>query len=355
MSNVDVFARIRQWAPRELVEFLDQLLLFFPEELKYRVKQVIDTLPSEGDNMHKVLELVRCQWEGIQSEQRVQIALVGPARAGKSSLFKMILRQQLEPSKPIFKIVDTQGLEEYLGFKARNGMLEEIDSADIILLILDGRYTLSDSTVRMYEFFCALNKTLLVVLNKMDLVEHPAEVVKAATKQLQTSVFLASIFQEETIDKLLKAIVASDARTLYPLTQNFPKFRRTICNGIVTQTAFAASIVSAISIPVSDLLPITAIQTSMLLKIAQAFGYPLNRARARELIPMLGAGTLVREGSHQLRHRFPVQHKLIAVSVAGVWTFTLGKLAIRYFEKVSDFSHREETVELASPLVSKTT
>ena len=355
MKSVDVFSRIRQWAPRELVEFLDQLLLFFPEELKYRLKQVIDTLPPEGDNMHKVLELVHSQWKGIQSEQRVQIALVGPARTGKSSLFGTILRQQLEPSTSIFKIVDTQGLEEYLGFEARKGMLEEIENADVVLLILDGRYALSDSTLRMYEHLRTLNKTLLVVLNKMDLVEHPAEAVKAAKKQLQTNVFSASIFQEETIDKLLKAIVASNTRALYPLTQSFPEFRRTICNGIVTQTAFAAAIVGAIPIPVSDLLPITAIQTAMLLKIARAFGYPLNRTRARELVPMLGAGALVREGSHQLRHRFPIPRKLIAVSVAGVWTFTLGKLAIRYFEKISDFLHRKETVELTSPLLPETT
>ncbi len=151
-----------------------------------------------------------------------------------------------------------------------------------------------------------------------------------------------SVSQPETIDRLLKAVVATNPNTLYVLAGNFPGFRRTICDGIVSRAAFAAGLVAAIPIPISDLLPITAIQTSMLLKIARAFGYSLNRQRARELLPMLVAATVAREGSNRLGRHFPQYGKLIAVSIAGMWSFLLGQAAIRYFENVAGFLAGED-------------
>src|SRR5690606_39494931 len=55
-------------------------------------------------------------------------------------------------------------------------------------------------------------------------------------------------------------------------------------------SSFGSALVALIPIPVSDLLPMTAIQTAMILKIARAFGFSINRSRARELLPMLAAG-----------------------------------------------------------------
>lgn len=346
---MDVFANLRQQAPRELMEFLDQLLVLFPEELKYRLKQVIDALPPEGDNMHRILELVRFQWRDIRSDEKVSIVVVGPSQTGKTSLVREITRAQVPSGEPIFSVVDAQGLEEFLGYGSRPAALEELPDADVILLVLDGRYGISDSTVQLQERLRGLQRPLLVVLSKMDLVGNRGQAVRSAQKTLGSNVFPLSLSEEGAVDKLLKAIVVTNPKTLYPLTRNFPGFRRTICDGVVTQSAFSAGVVGAIPIPVSDLLPITAIQTAMILKIARAFGHRLNRERARELLPMLGAGALVRELSHRLRQRFPHQKGLIAVSAAGLWTFALGRVAVSYFEKLSRYLESAE-VESFQPL-----
>jgi GTP-binding protein Era len=133
----------------------------------------------------------------------------------------------------------------------------------------------------------------------------------------------------------LKAIVTTYPKALFPLSRRFPRFRRTVCNGIVTQAAIGSGLVGAIPIPISDILPISAIQTAMLLKIARVYGFRIDRGRARELLPMLAAGGLIREGCHRLREQFPEQKRIVSVSVGGTWTFLVGKAAILYFERLS--------------------
>ena len=344
LTQQDVFANIRDWAPEDLLSFLDQVVLLLPEDVRFRLKGVIDSLSPEGDNMQKVLELVRSQWRGIQSEEWVQIAVAGPAQTGKNSLIEAVARRQDPESESIFTIVDIQGLDEYLGYKTDRSLPEEFYFAEVVLLVLDAQYEVSDSTVSMYRRLSGLDKPVLVILNKMDLVERPWKALREAGDQLGTTVFPFSSMQPESVDRLLKSIVDANPKTFAPFTWSFPEFRRTICNGVISQAAFAGAVVGAVPIPVSDLLPLTAIQTGMLLKIARAFGYSLNRQRARELIPMLAAGLAVREGSHRLRARFPEYRSLISVAVAGVWTFCLGQAAVQYFEKFSTLFQETESL-----------
>lgn len=336
-------AKLKDLMPSDLREFLEQLISFLPDEFRYRLLQTMDALPSDGDNLQKVLELVRSQWNDLRSEERVRFAIVGPSRTGKSSLLREIERCQVDPEEKVFHIVDTQGLDEFLGYERDRQIPRELDEATVMILVLDARYSLNQATLEMYERLAALNKTLLVVLNKIDLVENPGAVVREAREYLGANAYATSVIRRPTINRLLKAIVSSNPKALYTLTRNFPEFRKTICNGIVAQSSIAAGLVGMIPIPVSDMLPITAVQTAMLLKISRAFGFPLDRERARELVPMLAAGFLIREGGHRLRRRFPDQAKLLAVSVGGSWTYLLGQAAIRYFERMAQFLERGAT------------
>jgi len=195
----DVFANVRDSASAELLSFLDQITLLLPNGVKYRLKQVLDSLPPQGDNLQKVLELVRCQWKDIQTQEWVQIAVVGPAQTGKSSLVGAIAERQLVGSEPIFTIVDIRGLDEFLGYKTGDRLPDRLEHVDLILLILDGQYELSESTRRMYERLQSLHKPVLVVLNKMDLVEAPGDALREARKRLGANVFGASALRPETI------------------------------------------------------------------------------------------------------------------------------------------------------------
>ena len=343
-TNSDVFARVRGWAPKEALEFLDLVLLFFPDDFKYRIKQVIDSLPTEADNLDKVLELVRRQWQDLQSDEHFQIAVAGLPRAGKSSLVRMITANQAGGSPPIFVPVNLPGLQEFVGYESEQSLPPELQEVDMVLLVLDGRFELSESTRDLHRRLQNCGKPLLVVLNKIDLTDSPGDALKEAKRLLATTVFPASIQKPGTVRRLLKAIVASDPKALYVLTRSLPDFRRSICDATITQSALASGLVGAIPIPVSDLLPVAAIQTAMLLKIARAFGYPLSHERARELLPLLASGVVVREGGYRLRQKFPRQERLISVSVAGGWTFLVGQFMVHYFEQLCRLTEKRETV-----------
>ena len=339
-----VLAKLRGAARPEVLEFLSLVLRLFPAEFQYRVRRALDALPAKGDNLQRVLEVVRAQWRGIQSEDWIRISIVGPSQTGKATLLGAIEAGQSASSPEIFNLVETPGLAEYLGYEKAGRFPEALDQADLILLLLDGRYEVSESTRGMLERLKEKGTPVLVALNKCDLIQNPSETARHVQKTLGQRTVAVSALRPRSIPSLLRAIVASNEKALYPLAVGFPGFRGTICRGIVTQASISCALVGAIPIPISDLLPMTAIQTSMLLKIARAYGHHLNRHRARELIPMLLSGVAVREASHRLRRQFPDKAKLIGVSAAGAWTYLLGRGAIAYFDR---FSHLLE--ETASP------
>ncbi len=322
-------------APPELLKFLSQILRLFPAEFQYRVRKALDTLPAKGDNMQRILEVVQAQWRGIQSEDWIRIAIVGPSQTGKATLLNTIEAGQSASSPGIFKLVETPGLAEYLGYEKAGRFPEDLGRANLILLLLDSRYDVSEATHGMLAKLKERGTPVLVALSKCDLIRNPSETARNVQKALGQRTVAVSALQTHSIHRLFRAIVASNDSALYPLAIGFPGFRGTICRGIVTQASIACALVGAIPIPVSDLLPMTAIQTSMLLKIARAYGHNLDRHRARELIPMLLSGVAVREASHRLRRQFPDKAKLIGISAAGAWTYLLGRGAITYFDRFS--------------------
>ncbi len=331
----NIFSNIQDLGSPELLNFLDQCAAFFPEDIRFRLREMMKAVPSQGDTLNRVLGLVARQWEGLRSQKWLNIALVGTADTGKETLLHTIRRGYPETDTPVFSIVDTQGLEEYLGYKTWNRIPEELQSADIIILVLDARYELSDSTLEMSERLESLGKPYLAVMNKADLVSRPRRIAAEASTQLGVQVFPFSASKVNSVNRLLKVIVTMHPKALFPLTSNLPGFRRSVCDSIITQASVSSGIIGAIPIPISDILPISTVQTAMILKIARVFGFTVNRVRAKELLPVLAAGLAVREGGIYLKEKFPQHQMLISVSLAGTWTFLVGKAAVLYFERLS--------------------
>ncbi len=329
-----VFDGVRDLGPTDLLDFLEQVALLLPEEVRYRLRRVIASAGGSRDGLQRALEVVRAQWEGLQAEDSVRIAVIGPARTGKSSLVAAIGEGSVERIVSLFTVYDVQGLEEYLGYGKSDRVLADARRADVILVVLDGSAGFTGDTIELVQQLCALSKPLVVVLNKMDLVEKPRKVIAEAKQALRVSVIPTSVKEPQTIRRLLKAVVAAYPKALYALARQLPSFRSSICRGIVSQAAFGSGLIGALPLPISDLLPISAIQIAMLLKIARAHGFRINRGRAGELLPLLAAGLLVREGCHRLRERLPEQSKLLSIAVGGTWTYLVGLAVVEYFERL---------------------
>ena len=330
-----LFDNIGDLAAPELLDFLEQCAAFFPEDIRFRLREMMRSVPDQGDMLSRVLGLVARQWEGLRSQKWLKIALVGPADAGKETLLHTIRGGSPEAENPIFFIVDTQGLDEFLGYRSGSRLPEELKSADIVLLVLDARYGISEATAEMSGLLASLGKPYLAVLNKADLVDRPKKIASEARKLLGIQIFPFSASRIDSVNRLLKVIITMHPKALFPLTSTLPGFRRSVCDSIITQASVSSGLVGAIPIPISDILPISGIQTAMVLKIARVFGFSVNRVRARELLPVLASGMLVREGGIHLKEKFPQHQTLISVSLAGAWTYIIGKAAVLYFERLS--------------------
>ena len=345
MSEVDSpspLNKLRNLAPHEALDFLAQILPLFPPEFQHRVKTTIDTLPSSGDNLQRVLEIVRAQWKGMQSRDRVRIDIVGASQTGKETLLKAIKEGQAPGSPIIFSLVETTGLEEFLGYDNAQRLPKRLNESDLVLLLLDCRYEVSDQTCHLVNKLKGLEKPLLIALNKCDLISHPSEAAKKAQKILGERTVAVSAFSKPTIKRLFRSVVAANSSALYPLAISFPEFRKTLCLSIATQAAIRCSLVGAIPIPISNFLPITAMQIGMVLKISRAYGHQIDRDRARELVPMLLSGLVVREASHRLSRQFPEKAKLISLSAAAVGTYFLGRGTIHYFDRFFHLMEKKE-------------
>lgn len=335
-GRLEVFRGIEDLGSNELMESLETWAALLPDELRLRLSSVTSALARGEDNLQRVLNLVLKQWEGLQAPDSIEIAVVGANGSGKGTLVRNILHLQDPGESPFLSSIDIQGLDEYLGYGRQDSLPAEITGADVILLVLDARLGFTEDTARTVTRLSELGKTFIILLNKIDLVEKPRQIVKNARRSLKVPVLPISALRPKSVEKLFKAVVAANSRTLYPLARRLPYFRKKICRSIVSQAAFGAGIVGAIPIPVSDIFPLLAIQTSMILKIARVYGYRIDRGRARELLPMFAAGLLVREGSHRLRQLYPENRKLIAIGAGGLWTFLIGQIAVRYFEEASN-------------------
>ncbi len=346
MSNVDVFENLRPWAPKELLGLFDQIVFFFPDDVKATLRRVVDALPAGGNSLLRVFEVIKQQWLNIQPKHSLRVALTGPAQTGKKSLAKIIERRQRFPGRQVFHIVDSQGLEELLGYGRLPGS-EEFAKTDLVLFLLDARLELTGQTVQMYEKVERLGKPVLVVLNKIDEAERPAEVIRNAKKLTGGTVVPMSIREPERIEDLFRAIVAAYPRALYPLAWSYPDYRKPLCKGIVTQATFAGIVAGAITVPVSPFFPLAAVHAPMVVKIGYAFGFNLDKRRATELLSVLAIDLLLTYGGQKLGERMSGGRALISASLAGISTLALGLLAIRYFESLS--GALEDDAQAAEP------
>jgi len=348
-GNQQIFQAVRDLGPGELIDFLEQCALLLPEDFRYRLRKVVASAGTSSDGLQRALEVVRAQWAGLRARDTVRLAVVGPARVGKSSLIAAIGEGNVERIASIFSLVDLQGLEEYLGYGRSERAYEEMEPADLTLAVLDGSAGFTPDTVRIVRRFAAMERPLLVALNKMDLVESPRKVVNEAKSILGVSVIPVAAHRPESVKRLLRAIVAACPKALYPLAENLPSFRRGICKGIVSQASFGSGLIGALRIPVADVLPISAIQVAMLLKLARAHGFSIGRGRARELAALLASGLLVREGGHRLKQMYPERSMLISISVGGLWTYLVGLAAVRYFERLAFLTELDEGMPMLRP------
>ena len=117
-------------------------------------------------------------------------------------------------------------------------------------------------------------------------------------------------------------------------------------------TGTAASLAAGVAwtpIPVADILPITAIQVSMIASIGYIAGREFSKETAREFLVALGVnvgvGFALREATRALvKYLFPGGGNVISAGMAFAATWGIGEAAIAYFIEEKSIEEARETL-----------
>jgi uncharacterized protein (DUF697 family) len=189
----------------------------------------------------------------------------------------------------------------------------------------------------LYQEFAALEKPMLVVLNKIDLVRRDEKkVVERAAQNLglQADEIVPISARDGThIERVLTAIAKTEPEMVAALAKALPEYRWKLAWGAITGAASTAAVIALAPLPVLDVIPLLAIQSALVLSIARIYQYDLNFKRARELAATFGLGFLGRTLFQELSKLGGPPGWLLAAAIASSTTVVMGYAAMLWFER----------------------
>lgn len=282
-----------------------------------------------------------------QLDQNILFVLIGNINSGKSSTINALMGDQVatvsaRPGETVavdeyqyankILFVDTPGLNDVIEDNS-DKTLDYYKNSDIILFFLNAAGdVLSSTEKKAFDKIKKYNSNILIVLNKIDAAEDIETIVCYINAHLgeQYPVIPISSKTGENIEQLKGEIL--DILTIKKKEILFAKNvkeKNSIANKWIVSASTAAGAIGVTPFPGADIIPITAVQIGMLLKLSHLYDDPISKERAREIIITTIAGNTGRAVYHQLLKMFPGYGSLIGGGVAGSITFALGQ-AVKY-------------------------
>lgn len=293
----------------------------------------------------------------VRREAAAKLAIVGPVNSGKSTLFNLIEGKDVSEVSPVpgttkvaveqkvgpFVLVDTPGFGEVGGQDRGNVAGLSAQSADAVLLLLDAGAGLRQGDADLLRYLQGLRRPVVVAINKIDLLGKDAEKVAAdASQRLGTTVIPISAKKGTNVaEKLLPALVDAMPDLAVAMGRELPKVRRSMANKIVKQSSILNTAVGAEPIPFIDIPVLLATQSRMVLRIAAIYGESFDARHAKELISTIAGGLAFRFLAQQGAKLVPTGGWAVAAGIAALGTWSIGRVAIEYFESGKRLSKQQ--------------
>jgi uncharacterized protein (DUF697 family) len=135
------------------------------------------------------------------------------------------------------------------------------------------------------------------------------------------------------VERIAAAIATKLGEDATGLAARLPALRPAVCHELVTSFSKRNGLIAAtVFIPGVDLPVLTLNQVRLVLRIALAYGEPIDNQRALELAGIVGAGFGLRALARELLDLVPVAGWAVKGGIAYSGTRAIGEAAIRYFE-----------------------
>jgi GTP-binding protein Era len=313
-------------------------------------------------------------WEEVKGQLQKQLvmAFLGTASSGKTSAIKALFDVDLGDIHPIpgsttevkvlqiaknVLVVDAPGfgdIRREISQKAKDAC----DSVDVFVYVINAEGGYKQQEKEDYHSLLNYGREVLVVLNKIDLIrDHqkqefiedqrqkmgviPDNFVPAAfdphpaISPIPINVVKVQAWIQDTLEKKGKDLLfAKHARE-----------KDRMCERWILAACVSAAAIGALPIPGSDYVPLTALQSGMIAKIAYIYGHSISKQDAVALIGQVlvgGAGrqvfrlvlTLLKGVGWFPLIGWPVEiaTSALAASLAASMTFGLGKASQAYYK-----------------------
>ena len=325
-----------------------------PKDVRADMDRVIRELPIQRKEWRSLIERAG-EHLRLLTGQHHQVAIVGPANVGKSTLYNQIV---LEPQDRaivsavpgttrvsqaadvgIFTLIDTPGADAVgaVGQEERQKAMDSAGNADVIVLMFDAAHGIRPSEQEIFQALSGLDKPMIVALNKMDLVKgERASVIGKAAADLgieSHQVVPLRAIKGEGIERVLMAVAKSEPGIVAALGAALPAYRWDLAQVTIGRAASTAAAIAITPLPFLDFIPLVGVQATMVLSIARIYKQKMTLARARELILTFGLGFLGRTLFYELSKLGGPPGWIVSAAVAAGTTAAIGYAVMIWFER----------------------
>ncbi len=136
------------------------------------------------------------------------------------------------------------------------------------------------------------------------------------------------------VERIARALARSLGEAGTPLAARLPVLRRAVCDELIRKFSRQNAIVGAATfIPGADLPVLTLNEVRLVLRIADAHGFEVDKDRLPEVLGVLASGVGLRGLARKALTLVPVAGWAVKGVVAYGGTRALGEAAVRYFER----------------------
>ncbi len=317
---------------------------------------VLKHLPT---NIHMVQGLMKAvNWKVAQQEVleglNNTIVIVGLPNTGKSTLFNKLKGQNLSLTSPQagstrtlvrtdfgpFILVDTPG---HLPDVMESGLAQ----ASVIVFLIDASKGLQAEDRELFDHIRPLEKPTIVVANKIDALKGAGGGDHLATEiaiSLNTPgvIPISAKTGENIAEELIPVIIEASPEAALAIGRELPAYRREAAQRIIRNATLMGLAAGLEPIPFIDIPILLGTQMRLVLRLATLYGKSLDNEEtskhAREMVATLLGGLSLRLLAEQAAKAVPFGGDFIAGIIAATATWSIGEVALVYYEENGQIS-----------------
>jgi uncharacterized protein (DUF697 family) len=241
------------------------------------------------------------------------------------------LRKSAKQERPVV-VSGPQGLVSLLAADLRRGgvdsMVREqgpLEGASVLIHILAGTLTGDDETL-LRDATRARLPAIAVVPGTRDAPTHVPYVLDENLVPVESG----TSFPVEAIARRV-ARVLGEAAT--PLAARLPVLRDEVCEELIRRSSRRNAVVGVVVfVPGADLPIMTVNQIRLVLRIADAYGFEIDRERLPEVLAVIGSAFGFRALARKTIGLVPLVGWAVKGAIGYTGTRAIGEAAVRYFE-----------------------